>query len=122
MKWKKNRYLCLTLLTTISIIYACEKETIKPIKIETVSYKTDIAPIFANKCAQCHNGSRNPNLSSAVAAYNSLKSGGYYNITAPADSKIYIKLSDKSSSHVGRASDVQIQEILLWITLGAKND
>jgi hypothetical protein len=122
MKWKKNKYLHLTLIVAFILPYSCEKETIQPVKVETVSFKKDIAPIFSNKCAGCHVGSRKPDLSSADVAYNSLTKGKYYDTLVPAQSIIYKKLSDNTSSHAGRASDLEIQKILLWITKGAKNE
>jgi len=120
MKWKKNRCLYLTLMIGFGFFYSCEKETIKPIKVETVSFKADIVPIFTNKCAGCHFGTRKPDLSSGDAAYTSLTKGLYYDTIHPTQSKIYIKLSDPTSTHVGRASDAEIQKILFWISKGAK--
>jgi len=120
MEWKKNRYLYFTLIATFSIIYSCEKEMIKPIKVETASFKKDIEPIFANKCVECHNGSRNPNLS-AGKAYTSLKTGVYYNLVTPTESKLYVQLTT-NSTHIPKTSDLEKQKILLWIKLGAKND
>lgn len=120
MKWRKNNYLYFTLLALGIILFACEKETIKPIKVEAATFLADIQPIFTSKCVECHNGSRNPNLTSGYS-YNSLTKGNYYNVSSPSDSKIYVKLTT-SSSHMSKASDVEKQKILKWITLGAKND
>jgi hypothetical protein len=119
MKWIKNRYLQLTFMAALSLLYSCEKESIKPIKVETASFSKDIQPIFS-KCTDCHNGSRNPNLL-VGKAYNSLKTGGYYNLTDPPQSIIYLQLTT-NQSHISRASDLDKQKILLWIKLGAKND
>ena len=118
MKWKKNKYLCLTLVFAFGFFYSCEKETIKPIKVVTVSFKSDILPIFSGKCITCHGGSRNPDLRSDKA-YISLTKGAYYDTIVPANSKIMTKLT---TTHIDRANDVDRQKILLWITLGAKNN
>jgi hypothetical protein len=122
MKWKKNRYLYLTLIFAFSFFYSCEKETIKPIKVETVSFKNDIIPIFTSKCVECHAGSRNPDLR-AANAYVSLKKGGYYDTIVPTQSIIYKQLTT-NTSHVqtSKVSDLDVQKILLWITKGAKNE
>ena len=50
MKWKKNRCLYLTLMIGFGFFYSCEKETIKPIKVETASFSKDIVPIFTKNC------------------------------------------------------------------------
>lgn len=120
MEWKKSNYLYFTLLAFCVFIYSCEKETIKPIKVESATFSKDVQPIFTSKCIECHNGGRNPNLTSGYA-YNSLTKGGYYNVSDPSSSKIYVQLTT-SSSHIPKTSDVEKQTILLWIKLGAKND
>jgi len=120
MKWKTNKFLYLPLLFALGFLYSCEKETIKPIKVLTVSYSKDIQPIFTNKCIQCHDASMNPNLTSGNS-YNSLTKGGFYNKANPSQSIIYVQITT-NASHIPRTSDVEKQKILLWITLGAKND
>lgn len=122
MKWKKNRYLYLTLFIAFILPYSCEKETIIPIKVETVSFKNDIMPIFTNKCVGCHEGSRNPDLR-AANAYTSLKKGNYYDTIAPTQSILYKQVTTNTShAQTSKISDLEVQKILLWITKGAKND
>lgn len=122
MKWKKHRYLYLTLIIAFILPYSCEKETIIPIKVETVSFKNDIVPIFTSKCIECHAGSRNPDLR-AANAYNSLKKGNYYDTIVAAQSILYKQLTTNTShAQTSKVSDLEVQKILLWITKGAKND
>jgi hypothetical protein len=100
-------------------LQSCEKVQLEKVKVEgDVKFSTDVLPIFS-KCTGCHGGSQKPDLR-ADKAYSSLTSGGYYNLQTPEQSKIYLKLN--ASSHQGRATDVEIQKILLWIQQGAKND
>jgi hypothetical protein len=120
MKWKKSRYLCLTLITSIGLFYACEKVALEPVKVTSASFSKDIQPIFTKNCIGCHDGViQSPNLKSG-SAYKSLTTGGYVNTSSPKDSKLYQQLF--ISSHIARTTDVEKQEILVWITNGAKND
>ena len=120
MKWKTSRYLYLSLLVALGFLYSCEKATLQPVQISTVSFSKDIQPIFTSNCIVCHNGSiQNPNLQSG-AAYNSLINGGFVNTSSPADSKIYTQIN--ATDHKSRTTDVQKQQILVWIKDGAKND
>lgn len=101
-------------------LLACEDYQIeKPVVQEELEFTKDIMPIFTS-CTACHKGSVNPDLRE-TNAYNALTNGGYYNVTNPESSKLYIQLTAKSS-HVSLASDLEKAKILQWITLGAKND
>jgi hypothetical protein len=119
MKWDNKKYLYLTLMFAIVVFYSCEKVALEPVKIGNVTFSQDIKPIFSNNCIACHGGAQSPDLRPS-AAYNSLKNGGYLNLTSPKDSRIIVQLY--SSSHTARATEVEKQKILQWITLGAKND
>jgi hypothetical protein len=120
MKWRKSKILYLSLISVSLFLFSCEKVGIEPEKVGTVSFTNDIIPIFSNKCISCHNGGLNPDLR-ADTAYYSLKTGNYYNLATPADSKIVTQL--KSISHGDRGtSQFEQNEILQWIVQGAKRN
>jgi hypothetical protein len=82
-----------------------------------VSFKTQIAPIFADKCISCHD-SQSPVLT-ADLAYSKIVPG-YVNVTNPASSKIYSFAS--SGNHYAKVSSAQAALILAWIKDGAKDN
>ena len=112
------------------LVYSCYYEYPPeplPIEPQDVSFKTHVLPILVSKCAtpECHDGSRIPNLLSENA-YNSLKSGGYYNLTFPDESKLYTAIDRGVEGLImppsGALSELDKQLILVWITKGAPND
>jgi hypothetical protein len=95
---------------------------------KTVSFKTDIIPIFNQSCnmSGCHNsGGKNPDLT-ADKAYNSLASGNYVNPAVPEQSVLYLYLTGKKTPAMplGAASNPSNinQLVLAWIKQGAKNN
>ncbi len=110
-----------TILAGIIILASCEKysfrvETVDP--VDSVHFKTVIQPLLDNKCANCHGGSREPDLRSAYS-YESLTTGGY--VTLPADkSKLYTKVI--SSGHASFTLPEEKLRVLYWISQGAKNN
>jgi hypothetical protein len=104
---------------------ACEKYNYEKVKVvieKDVMFSSDIVPILSNKCNTCHNGSLKLDLR-PDKAYNSLSKDACIDTTvAPTETKIYKKLTDAGSSHIGRANDTEIATILKWIELGAKNN
>ena len=124
----RNYFRVLIVLLAVVIFYGCEKKTIdfgttvkqRNASNDTIHFATQIIPIFASNCTGCHN-SQTPILEASVA-YADLTSGGYYNVSSPAQSKIYVKLSSTTSTHVGRSTPAQQDLILQWITQGAKNN
>jgi hypothetical protein len=107
------------MLALIMLFSACEKVVYPPLELpESVSYSLDVQPIFDSKCVDCHGGSRNPDLRSGHS-HEALVNGGYVNTADPASSKIMQKLY---GSHNSRATDIQKQLILQWITEGAKDN
>jgi len=114
----------------MTLVYSCYYEyppTPLPIEPEDVSYNTHILPIFVSKCStpECHDGTKIPNLL-AENAYNSLKSGGYYNLTFPKDSRLYIAIDEGIGGLLmppsGSLSQLEKDLILVWIAKGAPND
>lgn len=127
---KKIKGTLLLLLGMMAMMYSCYYEyppTPLPIDPEDVSFKTHILPILASKCgtSQCHDGTKEPDLT-ADHAYNSLKSGGYYNLTFPHESILYISLNEGINGLLmppsGSLTELEKELILLWITKGALND
>jgi len=99
-----------------------------PAITKTVSFKTDIVPIFNKSCsvAGCHNsGGRAPDLS-ADKAYNSLLNGKYLDTGSPDQSSLYLFLTGKKTPQMplGASSNPSSinQLVLAWIQQGAKNN
>jgi hypothetical protein len=101
---------------------SCEKFGIPPIPFDplaTWSFQKDVQAIFtSDKCIDCHNGSRSPDLR-AGKSYLALTKGGYVNAPA-ASSRLYLKIT--SSSHSSRTTDNEKLIILNWIKQGALNN
>jgi hypothetical protein len=91
-----------------------------------VTFTNDIIPIFSKSCSLsgCHiNGSKSPDLSVANA-YNSLKTGNYFNTVNPQTSLIYLWLTGKKSTQMpvsGLNKDINAM-VLAWIKQGANNN
>jgi hypothetical protein len=109
-------------LVVLGAISSCEKYTYTPPVLnttDTVHFQTQIQPIFNGICINCHNGSGlNPDLRDGKS-YNSLTTGGYVN--QPAASSL-LNMQINSSSHTSRTTDLQKQQILVWIEQGALNN
>jgi hypothetical protein len=112
------------------LTYSCYYEyppTPLPIEPQDVSFNTHILPILVSKCStpECHDGTRIPNLL-PDQAYNSLKSGGYYNLTFPEDSRLYTAIDVGVEGLLmppsGSLSQLEKDLILIWISKGAPND
>ncbi len=96
---------------------------------KTVSFKTDLVPLFKSSCALsgCHvTGAHTPDLE-AEDAYNALMNGNFIDKATPADSKVYERLTGKLTPGMplnAPGSDPgNINELLLaWIKQGAKNN
>lgn len=121
----KKYFQCRSLLTFAFLVAAlsmvsCEKYVIESTEIDPTdprSFQSEIIPIFNANCVSCHAGSVAPDLR-ADKAYNSLKTGAYYSVATPEESKIYKKLIE-SSSHQAKATTDQKKYILYWIGQGA---
>lgn len=109
--------LCFLIVGMVSCEYNKDEPALKP---ETVSFSTDVQPIFTAKCVSCHGGSTNPNLS-AGNAYNALTSNNkYIDLQNPENSYFYQKISTGSMAQYLNDKDRAI--ILRWIELGAQNN
>ncbi len=108
----------------ISLV-SCQWHTIEPLEVDiinpdtadTVSFSTDIQPIFDDSCNACHNN-KSPILTDAVS-YSNLTSGGYLNTDDPESSIIITKITD---GHFASYSSAEQTLILTWIHQGANNN
>ncbi|TAK30068.1 MAG: hypothetical protein EPO21_20180 [Chloroflexota bacterium] len=97
----------------------------------TGNYATDIQPIFDSYCVQCHNAQR-PENGLRLDSYDNVMKGTTYGKvvvpgSAPASTLAQVvqgKASEKiRMPHQGpRLSPNRIQNIVLWIEAGAKQD
>ena len=117
---KKLFYLLFAVvLTGILLFGSCEKVVYPvPELPDTVSYSLDIQPIWDNKCVDCHNGSRDPDLR-PENSYVSLTEGDFIDTNNAAESELMKKLY---GTHDARATETEKQLILLWIKEGAKDN
>ncbi len=121
-----KKYSIFLILILFTLFFAgCKYDFILPEEVpvvnpggEPISFSTQIAPIFAEKCVTCH-ASQTPRLSADVA-YSQIVPN-YVNTTTPASSTIYINASSGNHNNV-KVSATQAQLILTWITEGAKNN
>lgn len=92
---------------------------------ETVSFASDIVPIFEAKCVACHKpgGSKpNPDLT-AANAYSSIANAKYINVDSPSESHLYVHIYSNTSAHTQKKfTAAEAQLVLTWITEGAKNN
>jgi len=130
----KRIILLASIFTVILIVFqGCYDATTlvidnSPAVTKTVSFKTDLIPIFDKSCnmAGCHNtGGKQPDLTSDKA-YASLTIGNYLNIAAPDQSVVYLYLVGKKNPQMplGAANNPSnINNLMLaWIKQGAKNN
>lgn len=94
---------------------------------ETMSFKTDIVPLFNTSCAKagCHiAGAKNPDLTESNA-YKALIDGSYIKANDPDNSVLMLWLTGKKSPvmPMGAGPDEKINaKIYAWIKQGAKNN
>ena len=84
-------------------------------KAATVSFASDIVPIFNSSCKSCPSES-NETLNLATNVYSNVSKE--VNTSSPTSSKLYIKLNE---GHQG-ATSAQATKVLTWIKEGAKNN
>ncbi len=115
------------LIISILGLYACEKYTIIPQKIDPgvqISFQTDIQPLFTSKCISCHKSGKNKLILEEGLAYESLTTGDYISadpINSPETSLLYIQITTVAG-HTSFLNDLQKQTILEWIRQGAKDN
>ena len=130
----KRIILLASIFTVILIVFqGCYDATTlvidnSPAVTKTVSFKTDLIPIFDKSCnmAGCHNtGGKQPDLTTDKA-YASLTIGNYLNLASPDQSVVYLYLVGKKNPQMplGAANNPSnINNLMLaWIKQGAKNN
>ena len=117
----------------MALITGCTKTTTiviePPISTDTatMSFSTDIQPIFNTSCALagCHvAGGHAPNLTQGVA-YQALMNGGYVVASDPVNSQLMLWLTGKKTPvmPLGSGPDPVINaKIYAWISQGALNN
>lgn len=122
-----KKYSIFLILIMVSLFLgSCKYDFILPEEVpvidnggDPISFATQIAPIFAAKCTECHKaGDKSPDLT-AANAYSQI-STKYVNTASPANSKIYTVPT--SGTHYAKVTAAQGALILKWITEGAKNN
>ena len=124
----KKRTIFLSLLLFSLFMNGCKYDFIIPVEVppitETVSFSTQVAPIFTagSNCTSCHKtGGEAPDLTTANA-YASIVPG-LINTATPGQSLIYTFPAPATANHTWKkytAGEAAI--ILAWITDGAKNN
>jgi hypothetical protein len=110
------------LLFGLFLFESCEKhsylvETVNP--GDSISLKTDVQPVFTDKCIGCHTGSGTAKLDlRAGKSYASLLNRGF--ITPP-DSTCTLFVTIYRG-HNATLLDNEKQKILIWVIQGAKNN
>jgi len=130
----KRIILLASIFTVILIVFqGCYDATTlvidnSPAVTKTVSFKTDLIPIFDKSCnmAGCHNtGGKQPDLTTDKA-YASLTIGNYLNLASPDQSVVYLYLVGKKTPQMplGAANNPSnLNNLMLaWIQQGAKNN
>ncbi len=121
----------LMLLSSFALLSGCYKDRTVifesgPEITRTVSFSSDIIPIFNKSCNQsgCHaKGGQVPDLT-AVNAFNSLTIGNYIDHNTAINSLLYLKLTGKKGTPMpvtGINKDYN-SLVIAWIKQGAKNN
>ena len=117
------------IIITVFGLTGCYKDIILPDAAidpdappQAVSFKVDIAPMVASKCALsgCHvTGGKKPYLVSP-GSYEQIVNGGYVNTLIPKQSTLYVAINGDMKEYIQSAADRQ--KIYDWIRNGAPNN
>ena len=131
---KKIFLLCIMVSGMIILFNSCEKATIDQgsytkvydptAPVDSVRFSTVILPIFTSDCIMCHgDGGTTPELT-ANEAYGNLTAtpGEYINLAQPAQSLLYVHITEIPNSHGGGLKTSAGEKILTWIQQGARNN
>jgi mono/diheme cytochrome c family protein len=123
---KTSVILAIFTLTLAFVITSCQYDFVVEPELPTIdpdieiSFKDEIAPIFAAaNCLNCHGGNISPNLT-AAAAYNSIVPN-LVDLNNPQESRIVTHASP-NSNHAQKYNAAQAALLLAWIEQGAKNN
>lgn len=131
MLHRKKIFATVLLCSVMLLVSGCYKNRTvivsnTPEVTKTVSFASDILPIFTKDCAVsgCHaSGGKAPDLS-AANAYSSLTSGGYIDTGSPESSGLYQWMAGKKSTPMPLSGINSSNNalVLAWIKQGAKNN
>jgi hypothetical protein len=118
-----SRIICaVSLFATVFILSSCDNYQYLPPVIDeniTLSFATDIQPIFTANCISCHGGSLKLDLRTGKS-FSSLTDGKYLSGTSAESSKLYVRMT--TGSHISRSTDADKLKVLIWLKQGAKNN
>jgi len=115
------------IFTGIGVLFAipsCTYDEVLPYKPDPgveVFFAQDIVPIFNSSCnvAGCHNGTVAPDLR-PENAYDALWTGGYINVEIPAESELYLWMTEvKGPMPPLGTNATNNATVLQWIEQGA---
>ena len=89
---------------------------------QQVSFKSELAPIFATNCALagCHvSGAHKPYLTSDIS-YQQIVNGGFVNTALPKESILYKMINGEMAQYISSSTDRQ--KVYDWIRNGAPNN
>lgn len=117
------------LLGMVTYLSSCYKDVILPEAVvdpdgppQSVSYATDLAPLFNTKCALsgCHSaGDHKPYLLVDIS-YQQIIGGGFVNTSLPKESILYKMINGEMREFIPSATDRQ--KVYDWIRNGAPNN
>lgn len=139
---KKSIYKLVLVLVGLMFVAGCEYEFIyrptppiienpdpddpdDPVDPNLISFSGKIVPIFTsgNRCTSCHGTGGTRPILTATQAYSEIISMGLVNTAEPASSKLYTYPKIGSGTHVWKTyANSQAEQVLQWITEGAKNN
>ena len=117
----------LSLLVLVIALNACSSSQSKGTASSgTVSFSSDVAPIFNNRCIQCHSGAQASgrlDLSSYPAIMSGGKSGAVINPGNASKSILYTMVNSGRMPKKGaKLTSDQVKLIEDWINAGAKDE
>jgi len=126
----KLKYIYTGLIVAILVgLSSCYKDVIIPQLAadpdgppQPVSFKTELAPVFATNCALsgCHvSGAHKPYMT-ADASYQQIVNGGFVNTALPKESTLYKMINGEMAQYIPSSSDRQ--KVYDWIRNGAPNN
>ena len=121
----KNLKIFGLLLFGIMFLASCEYELIEfeePVINEEVSFADDIIPIFSNSCVSCHGEGHWKVDLTPENAYVDLFAKGLINKDMPAESILYVVLTEPGGFHDGKTTPTEQFLILTWIEEGANDN
>jgi hypothetical protein len=124
---KKLSFYLLGYLFTLMMFSSCDYDNINPEPIvmptDSISFKTDIAPVFTSRnCTNCHGvGAVAPDLTAANAYSSIMGISSLINKQDPKSSVFYVKVTTGSMKDYGMNA-MEKALLLKWIEEGANNN